>query len=596
MAHFRPTERGLSLANSLDRFDRSHVDLFTISFLSLFLELACIRWFGSTVVFLTFFTNLVLMACFLGISVGCLAARSRRDIIVTVIPLAFCTMSLAFGLLWSYVRFGDVMIDVGSQASPEQIYLGTEFRAHDLSAFVVPLEVIAGVFFVLISLIFIGVGQTMGRAFNAIANPVEAYTINLIGSLAGIAGFGVASYLRTPPSVWFSLIAALVVYFIKRPSQRWVAAAASVLLVAGLVLTTDLPDLGKGNGGFTIWSPYYKIHFEPGTRALFVNNIQHQVMVDITKDRPFYRVPYLMNRAAGRPDFDDVLIIGAGSGNDVATALAEGVKHVDAVEIDPALDEIGRRYHPNYHGGDPRVSTHIDDGRSFMRSTRRKYDLIVYALVDSLVLHSGYSSIRLESFLFTEQAFRDLKEHLKPGGVLVIYNYYRQGWVVGRLAKLQKLVFGTEPVVLSLPHQAAITATENQGNRLTFLIAGSEPSPAIEAIRAKLRENQFFWLHRRPTANGLVNAYRPTLPYKAGPRPTQWYKLGPAQVETEGIGRYPTDDYPFLYLRDAGIPSLNLRGMFIVGVLSLAVLFAFAPCAGQAQRPDVLSGRGLHAA
>src|SRR5262249_3512627 len=137
---------------------RSHVDLFLISFLGLFLELACIRWFGSTVIFLTFFTNLVLMACFLGISVGCLAARSRKDLMGAVLPLVLFTTALAFGLLWSYVQLGTVMIDVGSQSAPQQIYFGTESRRRDLSTFVIPLEVIAGVFFGLISLIFIGVG------------------------------------------------------------------------------------------------------------------------------------------------------------------------------------------------------------------------------------------------------------------------------------------------------------------------------------------------------------------------------------------------------------------------------------------------------
>ncbi len=53
-------------------------DLFLISFVILFLELACIRWFGAHVLFLTFFTNCVLLACFLGMSLGCLAARSRH--------------------------------------------------------------------------------------------------------------------------------------------------------------------------------------------------------------------------------------------------------------------------------------------------------------------------------------------------------------------------------------------------------------------------------------------------------------------------------------------------------------------------------------
>ena len=129
----------------LDMTYRNYVDLFVISFLTLFLELACIRWFGSTVLFLTFFTNLVLMACFLGISVGCLAARSHRNFIAMVMPLTLLTMTLAFGFLWSYLHFGTVMIDVGRQASPEQIYFGTEIVARDPSIYVVPIEVIAGV-------------------------------------------------------------------------------------------------------------------------------------------------------------------------------------------------------------------------------------------------------------------------------------------------------------------------------------------------------------------------------------------------------------------------------------------------------------------
>ena len=55
--------------------DRPALDLFLISWLVLFLELACIRWFPSHVLFLTFFTNTVLLACFVGMSIGCLVAR-----------------------------------------------------------------------------------------------------------------------------------------------------------------------------------------------------------------------------------------------------------------------------------------------------------------------------------------------------------------------------------------------------------------------------------------------------------------------------------------------------------------------------------------
>ena len=61
--------------------DRPAIDLFLISFLVLFLELACIRWFPSHVLFLTFFVNLVLLACFVGMSIGCLVARRPTHLI-----------------------------------------------------------------------------------------------------------------------------------------------------------------------------------------------------------------------------------------------------------------------------------------------------------------------------------------------------------------------------------------------------------------------------------------------------------------------------------------------------------------------------------
>ena len=182
-------------------------------------------------------------------------------------------------------------------------------------------------------------------------------------------------------------------------------------------------------------------------RFIYVNNLAHQGMLKIEESGPAYMLPYFLNRDAGGQSFEDVLIIGAGSGNDVAAALRQGARHVDAVEIDPVIYDLGRRDHPNRPYRDPRVTVHLEDGRGFVRKTEQRYDLIIYALVDSLALHSSYSSVRLESFLFTEEAFRDVKAKLKPGGVFALYNYYRQGWVVGRLEKLAETVFGARPIV-----------------------------------------------------------------------------------------------------------------------------------------------------
>src|SRR5690242_20760989 len=101
---------------------RPYLDLLLISFLILFFELACIRFFGSMVVFLTFFTNIVLMACFLGMSVGCMTAKRRSNFIDMVLPLLFISVTLALVTFVEYKSNPHVAVDVGNQSSPQLIY------------------------------------------------------------------------------------------------------------------------------------------------------------------------------------------------------------------------------------------------------------------------------------------------------------------------------------------------------------------------------------------------------------------------------------------------------------------------------------------
>ncbi|MGH9892703.1 MAG: hypothetical protein ACREA0_12075, partial [bacterium] len=216
------------------------------------------------------------------------------------------------------------------------------------------------------------------------------------------------------------------------------------------------------------------------------------------------------------------------------------------------------------------------DGRSFVRRTDHTYDLVIYALVDSLVLHSGYSSLRLESFLFTEEAFRDIKAKLKPNGVFALYNGYRQGWLVGRLEAMVTEVFGHKPLVMSLPYRPAIGPGDLTQD-ITFVLVGNGANSAVEGIRKSFDERGLFWAHRKPRVNASINGYGPEPPATVGSRPGDWSKIGPARVDTTGSGRLPSDDWPFPYLREASIPGLNLRGMAIVAIASLAILFWFAP-------------------
>ena len=546
-------------------------ELFLVSFLILFFELAAIRWFGATVVFLTFFTNIVLLASFLGMSVGLLSARRPRDFVATSLPLAMIAAIAAIATHLLYSQWADsVTVALGDQAtSPGLIYFGTEYRPADPSRWVIPMWAVGGVFFGLIALAFVGLGQVMGRAFDAIPDRVTAYTVDICGSLTGIAAFAAMSYFQLPPTVWFVPIVLLMLHFAgwRKPIQ--LAAAGS------LFAAVAFGSHGLNVKGDVWWSPYYKVAFKPALGEIATNDIGHQYMLKVEQNGVAYFLPHLLNRDAGGKPFEDVMVIGAGSGNDVAAALRAGVKHIDAVEIDPRINEIGRRVHPNQPYSDARVSVHLDDGRSFARNTERKYDLAVYALVDSLVLHSGYSSLRLENFLFTREALEDVKRTLKPDGVFAMYNFYRQGWVVARLAKMAEEVFGEKPLVISLPQRDRIQPGDNQFGHITFLLVSSD-SKRLAAMRAKFAQGESFWIHPEPVTNEATNAFR-----SAPPPGAPWHRSAPAQVELGAIDLLPSDDWPQLYLRERAIPWAPIgQGMLVIALLSLAILLGFAPLRG----------------
>jgi hypothetical protein len=549
-----------------------------ISFALLFLELACIRWFASTVVFLTFFTNIVLLACVLGMSAGCLAASRRIDYLEALVPLTLLAVLLAQGLLWSY-RHDRLGISVGNnESAPEAVYFGTETPGLGRAGSIVPIELIAGVVFALIALVFLGPGQALGRALGAIPDRLTAYAVNIGGSLAGIIAFSLASYARTPPALWFAV--ALIPLLLFLPRLVWLQGlgALAVTFVVGREPAPAFEDEER-----VFWSPYYKVVYQPESGKISTNNIGHQQMRSLRMSGPAYVLPYLLNRDCGRPPRGDVLIIGAGSGNDVQAALLGGARHIDAVEIDPMLFEIGRADHPDHPYQDPRVSVYLDDGRSYLRRTRRTYDQITYALVDSLVLHSAYSSLRLESFLFTDQAFREVRERLKPEGVFVMYNYFRQGFVVSRLAAMAERVFGTPPIVLSLPYRATITPGQGQVGVYTLVIAGRTEA-ALAPLRARFAQGDWFWLNADPRKHERLNGFGREPPKPAGPLEGGWLKIGPAVVETAGARPLATDDWPFLYLRRPTIPALNLRGTALMAGLSLLIVRFAAPV--RAIRPN----------
>jgi hypothetical protein len=555
--------------------------LFLISVLLLFLELACIRWFPAHVLFLTFLTNTVLLASFLGMSLGCLAAGHRRNYLALTPTLLAVALIAGTAMDTVHSRLYRV-IDMGHQQDPQMVYFGTEYFSGDLARFAIPVEVVVGAFFLLITLMMVGPGQALGRALQQVPNRLAAYTINILGSISGIVLFAACSWFELSPLYWFVPLALGLVWLVlassAAPRSRWVRGAVVMALLAPVVTLVPAELRARVASIETYWSPYYRINYSgPPQRGIAVNLIGHQEM--IARDRPFpaYALPHLLNRDSGGKPFRDVLIIGGGSGNDVTRALQWGPPdvHVDVVEIDPVIYELGKREHPDRPYQDPRVHVHLDDGRNFLRATDRKYDLVIFALVDSLVLHSSYSNIRLESYLFTRQAFADVKRCLKADGTFVMYNYFRQGWIVARLVKGIEDAFGAAPAVLTLPSQEVVKP-DAPASGFTLCFAGS----GAERIRDAFGQNGEYSMpvKARPAPELPSGFAYPRDMLARADTDTNWLHFRLARVEqpAEGLAS-ATDDWPFLYLRRPMIPDLSERGMILIGVISLVLLAMFAP-------------------
>jgi predicted membrane-bound spermidine synthase len=508
--------------------------VFLSSFLVLFLEVALIRWMPAYIRLLSYFSNFILLASFLGIGIGCLLAPARSRLF-RWFPLVQAIVVAAVYLFKLEVAVPTAGSIYFSSGTDEPVVLVESTR-------------LLPVLFVIVAALFVTLAQRMGREMAALP-PLRGYTINLAGSLAGVAAFGVMSWLELSPAWWFGIaaVSAVPLLLTPEPAERerfrdalmvsiniWGPLVSIALLVATVAI---VHVMARG----ALWSPYYKITVgqEGEDTVIEVNNIFHQSMAPVEHKEYFYQWPY----AVFGDTFEDVLILGAGSGTDVAAALRHGAKRVDAVEIDPMIIRLGREKHPDRPYSDPRVRVVNDDARHFLRTTEKRYDLVVFALIDSLTLQSSFSGVRLESYMFTEESFRAVRDRLKPDGVLVVYNYFRERWLVDRLANTAAAAFGEEPRVHV--HEARAY--------LGVLMAG----PRL----AQLKEDPK--VPERVTAYGQSHAPSPARNHRRDP------SVEPA-----------SDDWPFLYLQNRHLPTHYGAALLIVLVVSVIAVAGAQRIAG----------------
>jgi spermidine synthase len=512
-----------------------------VSILGLFLEMMLIRWISTEVRIFAYLQNTVLIVCFLGLGMGCFTCRKSANPRRVLLPLLALAVLLALPPTRALVaRISDLLGQLND--------LSIWYQEVSQSPWKTVAKVAAGLgltfgLMILLWEIFVPLGRLLGRLMNGHPNTIWAYSVNVAGSLLGVWLFVLLSVFYLPPVIWVVIAGALLFAFLGTGRERLV----NLTLLGGVALGAWGAAVETGSEA-VVWSPYQKLalfHSEnrhstfAGEYLINVNNVGYQGMIDLSPEGrkkntrlkqadpglSQYDIPLLVH-----PRPERVLVVGAGSGNDVAAALRGGAREVTAVEIDPAIVAMGRALHPERPYDSPRVKVVVEDARAFFATTREKFDVVIFGLLDSHTT-TAMTNARLDHYVYTRESLQRARTLLADGGVMVLSFEAFKPFIADRMARALTDVFGEEPISFRVP-QTGI------GWGGVLFLTGDQ-----RAIRAQLSANQ-------PLAQ-QVERWRAERP-----------------VELTHTTPVTTDDWPYVYLQTRQIPTLY----YLLGLLMAALL------------------------
>ncbi|MDP2632388.1 MAG: hypothetical protein Q8P25_01560 [Candidatus Curtissbacteria bacterium] len=447
---------------------KDNLQIIIVSFISLFLELRVIRLIGTEIRIFAYFSNLVLLAIFVGLGLG-MIVKTKFSIITTSSLLFLLTIIISTNYIvrWPNLEF-KLFSGITELLAPlSESYIWLQLQTYSKTGIVIGI-ILTILLFLMIVLIFMPLGQILGNLLQKHNKPILVYSINVAASLAGLWAFQAFSLARFSP--YFGIILALgaLIFFAKNQVEKL------ALIIIFLTATAFIvPRIEAKN--ITYWSPYQKLTLSPAFRDetnvnpqpggwyLEVNNVGYMSLLNLSEEyqataaaklnqlynnKPEvdvrfadqYSLPYKL-----KPDSKNVLIVGAGAGNDAAAALRSKIEQIDAVEIDPTIIEIGKKFHYEKPYAKNNVNVIIDDGRAYFERTDKKYDLVVMGLADSHTLSSSLTNLRLDHYLYTKESFQKIKDILSDRGVLFLTFEVTRPWMGARIEKGLTDVFGQKP-------------------------------------------------------------------------------------------------------------------------------------------------------
>jgi hypothetical protein len=516
---------------------RLKAQIFALSFAALFLELMVIRWVPSIIALIAYYANLMLLSSFLGLGAGALSRKAKWSLFEWF-PLfvagALCSFLLCRGVMVGMAS-SEVRFHVGEMALLNAVVLVWIFAAN--------------------ALMFVPLGQKLGKLFDSMP-PLSAYGWDLAGGLCGTLAFGWFSVSFFSPVVGIAIIA--MIHFATAQRRQLVSLAVFLALIS---------LLGRSGLQGEIWSPYHHVTVSrietpsvierappselrtmrnPPIYRVKVNQFSYHYngSFDVSRydpqhrDAEFvaamanqYRLPYEL----GIPH-ERVLVVGAGGGADVAMGLRMGAREIDAVEIDPAIVELSRRFNADGPYLDRRVKVHVDDARAFFTRAQPGYDLVAFGFLDSQALFSSMGNVRLDGYVYTVESLRSAFRLVADHGALVLSFYVPVDWLGPKLSGMLSAATGRKPTIFT-------------HDRQTIFVVPKGPSELL------------------PSAVGAFS--RAAFPYASA-------------LDLS------TDDWPYLYLKHRSIPADYL--LAIASLLGFSLLTLMGMRGRSMERSDVHFG------
>lgn len=428
----------------------------------------------------------------------------------------------------------------------------------------------------------------------------RVYFADLAGAaLAALVVGLVLRLLGGPNAVLAVAVLALIAAHLFAPRRfGWVPAAAMAAVIAansqcGLITVPSGKGVASEKVLFEEWNIFSRVTVDEGlnikidaSAATQINSLQR-----LTPGGHAGEVTALAH-AAFPEGAERVLIIGPGGGRDVLHALAAGARRVTGVEINPIIAETIMRGRFAKESGrlyfDPRVRIVVDDGRSFVRRSDERFDVLQASLVDTFAATAAGAFALSENSLYTLEAFDDYFDHLTERGVLTMTR-----WHTGENNETARLLL---LAAAGLQHRGV-----ERGKTRAHLFYAVAPRTGLGTLIAGRRPLDIATLDRLEqyvTANGWKVLLSPRTP---GNTPLE------ALVDDGPYGALvanhaedlspPTDDRPFFFyfkrLPDLFSPTKKMSdpALWILvslgSVLVLAIAFIVLPLAVRAVRGGV---------